>query len=324
MPFAIRIHKTGGPEVMQWEEIPMPKPGPGEILLRQAAVGVNYIDVYHRTGFYPAELPFTPGLEGVGVVETVGEGVMAIKPGTRVAYCKGPLGAYAQYRTITEDKVLALPDNIDDKTAAAIMLKGLTAHYLLRRTYPVGKGTVILVHAAAGGVGLLLCQWGKALGATVLGTVSTPEKAAKAKANGCDYPILYTKENVAEKVSAYTKGEKCHVVYDSVGKTTFEASLDSLRPLGTFVSYGQSSGALAPVDTSVLAKKGSLFMTRPTLFDYVKQREDYEAAAKELFDRVLDKTLAIHIGQEFPLSKASDAHKALESRVTEGSTVLVI
>lgn len=322
MPFAIRIHQTGGTNALNWEEVPKPTPGKGEVLLRQTAVGVNYIDIYHRTGLYPAEVPFTPGLEGVGVVEAVGEGV-SLKPGMRVAYCKGPLGAYSEYRTIPEERVITLPDDIDDKTAAAMMLKGMTAYYLLRKTYLVGKGTVILVHAAAGGVGLLLCQWGKALGATVIGTVSTEEKAAKAKAHGCDHVIFYTKQGVAEEVARITGGEKCHVVYDAVGKTTFEASLNSLRPLGMMVSYGQSSGALAPLDTSVLAKHGSLFLTRPTLFDYVQKREDYEIAAKELFEQVRKKTVRIHIGQEFALKDAAKAHQALESRATEGSTILI-
>lgn len=323
MPFAIRIHKTGAPETMIWEEVAVPTPAKGEVLLRQTAVGVNYIDVYHRTGLYPVEVPFTPGLEGVGVVEAVGEGVSDLRPGMRVGYCTGPLGAYAAYRTIATEKVIVLPDAIDDQMAAAMMLKGMTAFYLLLRTYAVGNGTVILVHAAAGGVGLLLCQWGKALGATVIGTVSTEEKAAKAKANGCDHIIYYTKQDVAEEVIRITGGEKCHVVYDSVGKATFESSLDSLRPLGMMVSYGQSSGAIEPFDTSILARKGSLFLTRPTLFDYVKKREDYVAAAKELFDQVQKKAVRIHIGQKFALKDASDAHKALEGRATEGSTILI-
>lgn len=322
MPFAIRIHQTGGPGVLAYEEVSMPKPGAGEMLIRQTAVGLNYIDIYHRSGLYPATVPFTPGLEGAGVVEEIGEGV-SLKTGKRVAYCKGPLGAYSEYRVIPADDVIALPDSINDQTAAALMLKGLTAHYLLRRTYPVKKGDIILIHAAAGGVGLLMCQWANYLGATVIGTVGSEEKAEKAKANGCHHTILSGHEDIAKRVLELTGGAKCHVVYDSIGKDTFQVSLDSLRPLGMMVSFGQSSGSMPLLDTSILAKKGSLFLTRPTLFDYICQREEYENAANDVFSLVEKQILKIHIGQRFALKDAALAHEALQGRKTEGSTVLL-
>lgn len=322
MPFSIRIHQTGGPQVLAYEEVPMPTPAPGEVVIRQTAVGLNFIDVYHRSGLYPATVPFTPGLEGAGVVEAAGAGVSLAK-GTRVAYCKGPLGAYSDYRAIPAEDVITLPDAIDDQTAAALMLKGLTAQYLLRRTYSVKKGDIILVHAAAGGVGLLMCQWANYLGATVIGTVSSEAKAAKAKENGCHHTILSTKENIAERVLDLTGGAKCHVAYDSIGKDTFETSLDSLRPLGMLVSFGQSSGPVPPLDTSILAKKGSLFLTRPTLFDYDRARDDYESAAREVFSLVEKGILNIHIGQTFAMKDAAKAHEALQGRKTEGSTVLL-
>lgn len=322
MPFAIRIHQTGGPAVLAYEEIPMPRPAAGEVLVRQTAIGLNFIDVYHRSGLYPAPVPFTPGLEGAGIVEEVGTGV-SLKKGTRVAYCKGPLGAYSEYRVMPAEDLISLPDSIDDQIAAALMLKGLTVHYLLRRTYPVTKGDIILVHAAAGGVGLLMCQWASHLGATVIGAVSSDANAAKAKENGCHHTILSTKENIAERVVELTGGAKCHVAYDSIGKDTFEVSLDSLRPLGMMVSFGQSSGPIPPLDTSILAKKGSLFLTRPTLFDYVRARADYESAAKEVFSLVEKGILNIHIGQTFALKDAAKAHEALQGRKTEGSTILL-
>lgn len=324
MPKAIRVHAPGGPQVLQWEDVEVGEPGPGEIRVRHTAVGLNYIDVYHRTGLYPAgELPFTPGLEAAGVVEAIGDGAGGIALGDRIAYCAGPPGAYSEVRLMPADRVVKLPDDIDDRTAAAMMLKGLTAWYLLRRTYRVQTGDPILIHAAAGGVGLIVCQWARALGATVIGTVSTDAKAELARVHGCEYPIVYTREDFVARVREVTGGQGVAVVYDSVGKDTFMRSLDCLRPLGMMVSFGQASGPVGPIDPSVLAQKGSLFLTRPTLFAYIARREDLEAGAKELFAVVRNGTVRIEVNQTFALAEAAEAHRALEGRRTTGSTVLL-
>lgn len=326
MPYAIRVHETGGADALRWEEVPMPVPGAGEVLLRHTAVGLNYIDVYYRSGLYkaPGGVPFTPGLEAAGVIEAVGEGVEAFKPGYRVAYCKGPLGAYSEYRVIHQENLILLPDYISDARAAASLLKGETAHMLLRRTFSVQPGNIILVHAAAGGVGQFLCQWGRVLGATVIGTVGSEEKARFASENGCHYPVIYTKENVVERVNEITGGIGCNVVYDSVGKDTFLQSLDCLTPYGLMVSFGQSSGAIPPFDVKLLADKGSLFLTRPTITHYKKSYEDYLYGAAEFFDLVRDGKIKIHVGQSYYLRDAATAHRDLEARRTHGSTVLVM
>ena len=321
---AIRIHKPGGADALRFDEIQVGDPGPGQVRLKQTAIGLNYIDVYHRTGLYPVPtLPTVIGLEAAGVVEAIGPGVGGLKTGDRVAYGAGPLGAYAQARLIDAAKVVTLPDGIDERTAAAIMLKGMTAHYLLRRTYVVKPGDTVLVHAAAGGVGLILCQWAKALGATVIGTVGSKEKAAQAKAHGCDHPVLYREEDFAARVREITKGEGVPVVYDSVGKDTFLKSLDCLKPFGVMVLFGQSSGPVPPVDLGVLAQKGSLFVTRPTLMTYVAKRPDLERAARELFEVVASGKVKVEINQTYPLAEAARAHRDLEARKTTGSTLLL-
>ena len=323
MAHAIRVHQTGGPEVLQWEEIEIGEPGPGQVRIQQQAIGLNYIDVYHRTGLYPQPLPFTPGVEGAGVVEAVGEGVQGLKNGDRVAY-GGPIGGYAEERLIEGDRLVKLPDTIDYDTAAAMMLQGMTARMLLRAVYDVKRGDTILVHAAAGGVGLILCQWAKALGATVIGTVSTDEKAELARTHGCHHPIVYTRQDFVAEVERITGGAKVPVVYDSVGKDTFDKSLDCLAPRGLMVSYGNSSGAPPPFETAILAFKGSLFLTRPTLYHYTLSRADLEQSAAELFEMVASGKVKIEIGQRFPLKDAAEAHRALEARRTSGSTILTI
>jgi len=320
---AIRIHQPGGPEAMVWEEIEIGAPAAGQVLLRHTAVGLNFIDVYHRTGLYPAPLPFTPGLEGAGIVEAVGEGVAEFKPGDRVAYANPPLGAYAEARLMPADRLVKLPDGIAEHKAAAMMLQGMTAQYLLRRTYPVGKGDTILIHAAAGGVGLLVCQWARHLGATVIGTVGSEEKAELAKAHGCDHPILYKSEDFVARVREITNGEGVPVVYDSVGKDTFLKSLDCLRPLGMMVSFGQSSGKVEPLDTGLLAAKGSLFLTRPSLMAYTAKRADLVASAAELFEMVQKGVVKIEVNQTYALMDAAQAHRDLEGRKTTGSTLLL-
>jgi NADPH2:quinone reductase len=321
---AIRIHKPGGAEALRLDEVEVGEPGPGQIRLRQTAVGLNFIDVYHRTGLYPiAQFPAVIGMEAAGVIEAVGPGVEGLKAGDRVAYGGGPLGAYAEARLIDAVKVVKLPAGIDERTAAAIMLKGMTAHYLLRRVYVVKPGDTILVHAAAGGVGLILCQWAKALGATVIGTVGSKEKAEQAKAHGCDHPILYREEDFAARVREITGGEGVPVVYDSVGKDTFFKSLDALRPFGVMALFGQSSGPLPPVDLAILAQKGSLYVTRPTLMTYVAKRPDLEWAARELFEVVGSGKVKVEINQTYPLVEATRAHRDLEARKTTGSTVLL-
>jgi NADPH2:quinone reductase len=324
MPKAIRIHATGGPEALVWEDVSVGTPGPGEVLLRQTAVGLNYIDVYHRSGLYPLPaLPAILGLEAAAVVEAVGDGVKALAIGQRVAYASPPAGAYAEQRLMPADRLVPLPDGIDDRTAAAMMLQGMTAQYLLRRTYAVKPGDRVLIHAAAGGVGLIACQWAKHLGATVIGTVGSDDKAMLAKANGCDHPIVYTREDFAERVKAITDGAGVAVVYDSIGKSTFAGSLDCLRPLGMMVSFGNASGPVPAFEPAILSQKGSLFFTRPTLFHYTAKAEDLQATARDLFAVVQSGAVKIRVGQTFPLRDAAAAHRALEARATTGSTVLL-
>lgn len=323
MPHAIRIYETGGPEVLRWEEVGVGETAPNEARVRHEAVGLNFIDIYFRSGRYPLQLPSGLGLEGAGVVEAVGSAVTDIRPGDRVAYAGGPPGAYAELRNIPADRLVKLPDTIDFKTAAAMMLQGMTAQYLLRRTYRVQAGDTILIQAAAGGVGLIVCQWAKALGATVIGTVSSDEKAALAKAHGCDHPIVYTRENFVERVKEITGGAGVPVVYDSVGADTFMKSLDCLRPLGMMVTFGQSAGPVAPLDTQELSKRGSLFLTRPTLFTYIAKRADLLASAQELFAVVADGRVKIEVNQTYALKDTAQAHRDLEARKTTGSTVLL-
>ena len=324
MVHAIRFHETGGPEVLRWEEIQLGKPGRGEVRIRHTAVGLNYVDTYQRSGLYPMPLPSPLGGEAAGVVEEVGEGVTEFKHGDRVAYGSAPLGAYAEARLIPAERLLKLPDGISDHTAAAMMLKGLTTEYLIRRSYKVRAGDTILMHAAAGGVGLILCQWAKALGATVIGTVGDDDKAKLAKAHGCDHVINYAKEDFVARVNEITKGEKLPVVYDGVGKDTFMKSLDCLRPCGLLVSFGQSSGKIPPTDLGILAAKGSLYVQRPTLVTYGAKRENLVAMAKNLFDVVLSGKVKIEVGQTYPLKDAARAHRDLEGRKTTGSTVLTV
>jgi NADPH2:quinone reductase len=323
MTKAIRIHAYGGPEVMKWEDVPTPDPGPGEALIHHEAVGLNYIDVYFRTGLYKSpSMPATLGMEGAGTVIAVGADVTDIAPGDRVAYATGPIGAYATERVIAADRLVKLPEAIDFATGAAMMLQGMTAQYLLRRTYRVQPGETILVHAAAGGVGLILCQWAKYLGATVIGVVSTEAKAAIAQAHGADHVII-GHDHLAADVRKITGGAMVPVVYDSVGKDTFMHSLDSLSPLGMMVIYGNASGPVPPFDVGILAAKGSLFLTRPTLATYTAKRADLVAVAGDLFDAVISGAVKIRVNQTFPLAQAADAHIALEARQTTGSTVLV-
>ena len=323
MPRAIRIHETGGPEVLSWEEVELGQPGQGQVRIRQEAAGLNFIDVYHRIGLYPQQMPFTPGVEGAGTVESVGEGVANVKTGDRVAYA-GPVGGYAEKRLIDADRLVKLPDDISFEQAAGMMLQGMTARMLLRAVYEVKSGDTILVHAAAGGVGLILCQWASALGATVIGTVSTEEKAELARAHGCHHPILYTRQDFVVEVDKLTAGQKLPVVYDSVGKDTFMQSLDCLRPRGLMVSFGNASGPVDPISPLILSQKGSLFLTRPTLFHYVATRPELEQAAQELFDVVRSGKVKIEIKQRFALKDAGEAHRALEARKTSGSTILTI
>ncbi len=324
MSKAIRIHRAGGPDVMQWEDVEVGAPGPGEVRIRHEAVGLNYIDVYFRTGLYPApSLPFSPGMEGAGIVEAVGDGVESLAAGERVAYAAPPVGAYAEERLMPAEKVVKIPEGVDSEQAAAMMLQGMTVEYLLRRTRPVRSGETILFHAAAGGVGLIACQWAKHLGATVIGTVGSDEKAALARAHGCDHPILYTRENFVERVRELTDGTGVSVVYDSVGRDTFEGSLDCLATRGMLVSFGQSSGKIDSFDVGVLSAKGSLYLTRPTLMTYTASRADLEASAQALFDVVGRGVVRVTVNQTFPLADAAAAHRALESRQTTGSTILM-
>jgi NADPH2:quinone reductase len=322
MTKAIRIHTNGGPEVMKWEDVPTPEPGPGEALIKHQAVGLNYIDVYFRTGLYKApSMPLIIGSEGAGTVTSVGSGVTVVKPGDRVAYA-GPMGGYATDRVVPADRLVKLPDAISFETGAAMMLQGMTAQYLVRRTHPVKSGETIVVHAAAGGVGLILCQWAKHLGATVIGVVSSEEKATLARANGAAHTVVgYA--NLAAEVKKITNGAGVPVVYDSVGKDTWSASLDCLAPLGLMVSYGNASGPVAPFDLGILGAKGSLFLTRPTLPTYTAKRSDLEAVANDLFAVVASGAVKIQVNQTFPLKDAAKAHIALEARQTTGSTVLI-
>jgi len=324
MPHAIRFHQNGGPEVLKWEEVQVGKPGPGEARVRHTAVGLNFMDIYNRTGIYPSPLPSGLGAEGAGVVEEVGPGVSDLKAGDRVAYGNGPLGAYSEIRVMPADRLLALPKGIDDKTAAAMMLKGLTAQYLLRRTYRVKPGDTILFHAAAGGVGLIAGQWAKHLGVTVIGTVSSDDKAKLAKAHGYDHVINYTKEDFQKRVVEITGGKKVPVVYDSVGKDTFMKSLDCLAPFGVCALFGASSGAPEPLNLGLLSQKGSLYVTRPTLNTYAAKREDLVAGAKELFDVVVKGVVKIEVNQTYPLQDAAKAHTDLAARKTTGSTVFTV
>lgn len=323
MPNAIRVHAHGGPDQLRWEAVEVGDPGPGQVRIAQAAAGLNFIDVYHRTGLYPQPLPFIPGVEGAGTVEALGEGVEGLSIGDRVAYA-GPIGGYAEARLIDAEKVVKLPDSISAEQAAGMMLQGMTVQMLLRSVFPITKGDTILIHAAAGGVGLIMCQWAKALEVTVIGTVGTEEKAELAAAHGCDHPIVYSKQNFVAEVERLTGGEKLPVVYDSVGRDTFLRSLDCLRPRGVMVSFGQSSGAIEPFNVGVLAQKGSLYLTRPTLFTYTATRAQLEQSAKELFAIVADGKVRIEVNQSFKLEDAAEAHRALEARETSGSTILTI
>ena len=326
MSHAIRFHTPGGPEVLCWEEVGVGDTAPGEARVRHHAVGLNYIDIYHRTGAYPLPMPSGIGLEAAGVVEAVGSAVSdatGIRVGDRVAYAGGPVGAYAEVRNIPADRLVKLPDAIDFKTGAAMMLQGMTAQYLLRRTCPVQPGDTILIQAAAGGVGLIVCQWAKALGATVIGTVSSDEKAALAKAHGCDHAINYTREDFPARVKEITSGAGVNVVYDSIGKDTFQGSLDCLRPLGMMVTFGNASGPVPPFDTAELAKRGSLFLTRPSLFAYTAKRSDLVAMAEELFGVVGDGRVKIEVSARYALRDASQAQADLAARRTTGSIVLL-
>ncbi|CAB3690773.1 2-haloacrylate reductase [Paraburkholderia graminis C4D1M] len=320
---AIRFDQTGGPEVMKWVDVEVGDPGPGEIRIRQTAVGLNYIDVYFRTGLYPLPLPGGLGMEAAGEVIALGSDVSDLKTGDRVAYVARPPGAYAQERVLPAAQVIKLPDAVSDEQAASVMLQGLTAQYLLRRTYRVKAGDTILIQAAAGGVGLLVCQWAKALGATVIGTVGSDEKAEIARAHGCDHAIVYTRENFTKRVREITNGAGVPVVYDSIGKDTFAGSLDCLAPLGMFVSFGNASGPLPPIDSSEFAGRGSLFFTRPTLFTYMGKRSDYEAMAAELFDVLVSGKVKTNINQRYALADVGQAHAELEARKTTGSTILL-
>lgn len=323
MPHAIRIHKTGGPEVLQWEEVAVGNPGPGEARLRQSAIGLNYIDTYQRSGLYKLALPSGLGGEGAGVVEAVGPGVTDLKAGDRVAYCGGPPGAYAEVRVMPSDRLVKLPDGVSERTAATLMLKGLTVQYLLRQTYPLKGAETILFHAAAGGIGLIACQWARVLGVTMIGTVGSDDKAAIAKANGCAHTIVYTRENFVERVRQITGGKGVPVVYDGVGKDTFPASLDCLSPRGMFVSFGNSSGPVASFDILLLSQKGSLYVTRPTLATYTASRPALLAMAAEMFELVKAGKIVNEPRQTYALKDAAQAHRDLEARKTTGSSLLI-
>ncbi len=323
MTHAVRIHENGGTEVLRWEEVEVPDPGPGEAVVRQTVTGLNFIDVYFRTGLYkvPA-FPAVIGNEGAGIVESTGAGVTDVSVGDRVVYCMS-LGSYTQRRVVAAKQLVRIPDGITDEQAAAVMLKGCTVQYLIRRTYPVKEGETVLFHAAAGGCGLIACQWLKHLGVTVIGTVGSSEKAELAKAHGCDYPIVYTDEDVVGRVKEITDGAGVPVVYDSVGKDTFDASLACLQPRGLMVSFGNASGAIEPFSPALLAAKGSLFLTRPTLATYTATREELESTSGEVFDVVGSGAVKIEVNQTYALSDAASAHRDLEARKTTGSTVLL-
>lgn len=322
MPFAIRIHSTGGPEVLRWDEIAVGKPGPDEVLVRNTAIGLNFVDTYQRSGLYKMPLPATIGREGAGVVEAVGRKVKDLKLGDRVAYVD-PSGSYAEILLRPAERLVKIPAGVSDQTAAAMMLKGMTAQYLLRRTYRVKKGDTILVHAAAGGVGQILCQWAKHLGAVIIGTVGSEAKAALAKKAGCKHVFIAGRDKISERVKEITKGAGLPVVYDGVGKATFMDSLDCLAPLGMMVTYGNASGPVPELSPLLLSQKGSLFLTRPTLANYIAKREDLVRTARELFTVVKKGAVKVTIGQTYPLREAAQAHRDLESRHTTGSTVLL-
>ena len=322
MTKAVRFHKTGGPEVLQLEEVQVGEPGQGQARIRHTAIGVNFIDTYQRSGLYPMQLPQTAGNEGAGVVEAVGPGVTLVKPGDRVAYT-GQVGSYSGQRLLQADRLVKIPEGISDEQAASMMLKGMTVQYLIHRTYPVKAGDTVLWHAAAGGVGLIACQWLKALGATVIGTVGSDEKAKLAKAHGADHVINYSTENFVERVKAITGGKGVPVVYDSVGKSTWEGSLDCLRPLGMWVSFGNASGPVPPLNTGILAQKGSLFLTRPTLMTYTASRADLETTSRSLFDIVKSGKVKIEITARYKLADAAQCHRDLEGRKTTGSVILL-
>jgi NADPH2:quinone reductase len=324
MAKAIRIHETGGPEVMRWEDFDPGLPAAGEALVKHEAVGLNFIDVYHRSGLYPLPaLPAVLGMEGAGIVEAVGEGVTEVAVGDRVAYASPPPGAYAEARLIPAGRLVKVPDAIPSRQAAAMMLQGMTARYLLRGCYDVKAGDTILIHAAAGGVGLIVCQWASHLGATVIGTAGSEEKAELARSHGCHHTILYNREDFAERTREITGGKGVDVVYDSVGQATFMKSLDCLRPMGMMVSFGQSSGMVAAFDPGILSAKGSLFLTRPSLMTYTAERDDLLAHARDLFEVVQSGAVKIEVRQTYPLSEAARAHQDLEARKTTGSTILI-
>jgi NADPH:quinone reductase len=323
MPKAIRITESGGPEVLRWVDVEVGEPGEGQARVRHTAVGVNFIDTYQRSGLYPIPMPSGMGSEAAGVVEAVGPGVTVVRPGDRVAYAGGPPGAYAAARVMPAGILVPIPEAITDQTAAAVMLKGMTSQYLIRRTYPVKAGETVLFHAAAGGVGLIACQWLKALGATVIGTVGADEKAEVARAHGCDHVIVSTREDIARRVREITGGVGVPVVYDSVGKDTFLGSLDSLRPRGLMVSFGNSSGKVAPFDIGILSQKGSLYLTRPTLATHTATRADLEAAAAEVFDVIREGKVKVEIRHTYPLADAERVHRDLEGRRTVGSIVMI-
>jgi NADPH2:quinone reductase len=322
MTKAVRFHKTGGPEVLQLDDVQVAAPGQGQVRVRHTAIGVNFIDTYQRSGLYPIQLPQVAGNEGAGVVEQVGPGVTMLKAGDRVAYT-GQVGSYCGERLLPADRLVKVPDGISDEQAASMMLKGMTVQYLIHRTYPVKAGDTVLWHAAAGGVGLIACQWLKALGATVIGTVGSPEKAKLAKAHGADHIIDYTKEDFVARVKEITGGKGVPVVYDSVGKTTWEGSLNCLRPLGMWVTFGNASGAVPPLNTLVLAQKGSLYLTRPTLATYTASRADLEMTSKSLFDVVKSGKVKIEISARYKLADAAQCHRDLEGRKTTGSVILL-
>ena len=323
MTHAIRVHKAGPASVLKWQKTEIGKPQKGQLLIRNTAVGLNFIDTYHRKGLYPIPMPFTPGVEGAGVIDAIGAGVTKLKIGDRVAYCSDPIGSYAEQRIFPAERAIKIPSGISDEQAASMMLKGLTAAMLLKRIYTPGKGDKVLIHAAAGGVGLILCQWAKHLGATVIGTVGTRKKAALAKAYGCDHPIIYTEKNFVDQVQRLTKKEGVSVVYDGVGKDTYPGSLDCLQPRGTWITFGNASGPVPPVAPLTLLQKGSLFMTRPMLNHYITTTEELTSLARELFSVVRRGAVKIHVNQHYALKDAARAHRDLEQRKTTGSTVLL-
>ena len=322
MAKVVRFHETGGPEVMRWEDVEVGEPGEGQARVRHTAVGVNFLDVYHRSGLYPLPLPSGLGCEAAGVVEAVGPGVTVVRPGDRVAYAGGPPGSYSEERVLPASILVPIPDGVADQTSAAVMLKGMTSQYLIRRTYQVKAGETVLFHAAAGGVGLIACQWMKALGATVIGTVGSEEKAAVARAHGCDHVIVSTREDIAKRVREITGGAGVPVVYDSVGKDTFLASLDCLKPLGLLVSFGNSSGKVTPFDIGILSQKGSLYLNRPTLATFTATRADLEATANEVFEVIKEGKVKVEVRHTYPLADAERVHRDLEGRRTVGSIVM--